>query len=379
MERSGTMKRTKYIKDAKRIVLKLGTKVLLSHHNDIDRGRFDRLVRDIALLRRKGYEFIIVSSGAVGFGMSCLSLDKRPEKIKKVQALAAIGQNLLMKDWSDIFAAHDMTAGQVLLTYAVMQDRNRYLHAKNCLGAMLEYGVIPIVNENDAVSVDEIKFGDNDALSAITALLVDADLLVLFTDTDGVFDKNPQADPTAQRIRFIDKIDDRILGMVNDKANGYSIGGMSSKLTAAKMSQNSGTGVIIANGYTPDLLGILNGDDVGTFFKPNKKKINGKRKWIFFHKKTQGKIIVDNGAKKALITSATSLLPRGILSVEGEFKEGAVVGISDGEGETFARGMTYYSAADITRIKGKKSEQIGAILGRTYYDEVVDRNNMILL
>jgi glutamate 5-kinase len=284
-----------------------------------------------------------------------------------------------MQDWSNIFLSHGMIIGQVLLTYAVMQDRARYLHAKDCLGALLEYDVVPIVNENDAVSVDELKFGDNDALSAITAQLVDADLLILFTDTDGVFNKNPQSDDTARRIRYIEKIDDNILGMIDDKSNGFSVGGMTSKLSAARMSQEAGTGVIIANGFNPDLRGILQGEDIGTFLKPRKTRINGKKKWIFFNKKVKGRILIDNGAEKALRDRSTSLLPSGITAVSGDFKEGDIVGICNQNGDLFARGVTYYSALDIERIRGKKSEQIGAILGRTYYDEVVDRNNLVLL
>lgn len=357
----------------------MGTKVLLSHHNDIDRGRIDRLVTDIAELQKEGYEFIIVSSGAVGFGMSSLKMDTRPEKLKKVQALAAIGQNLLMQDWHAIFKSHDIPIGQVLLTYAVMQDRSRYLHAKDCLGALLCYGAIPIVNENDAVSVDELKFGDNDALSAITALLVDADLLVLFTDTDGVFDKNPHKNPTAKRIQYLDRIDNTILNMIDDKANGFSIGGMTSKLNAAKMSQNAGTGVVIADGFNPNLKGILRADNVGTFVKPKAGRINAKKKWIFFNTKIKGNILVDDGAKTAIQNRPTSLLPSGIVGVEGDFKEGAIVGISDTEGNLIARGVTYYNSQEISLIQGKKTEQIGAILGRTYYDEVIDRNNMVLL
>lgn len=373
------MKREEYIKNVKRIVIKLGTKVLLSHHNDIDRGRITKLVEDIAALKKKGYEIIIVSSGAVGFGMSSLHLDRRPNKLKNVQALAAIGQNLLMQDWSAIFATQGITIGQVLLTYGVLEDRRRYLHAKGCMNALLEYGAVPIVNENDTVSVEEIKFGDNDALSAITALLTDADLLVLFTDTDGLFDSNPKDNANAARLDFINKVDDNIMALVQDKTNSWSLGGMQSKLTAAKRSSESGTAVVIADGFNPRLADILEGKTIGTFIKPQKSKINGKKKWISFNTKIKGTLVVDDGAAKALAGRRKSLLPSGITAVEGEFKEGAVVGIANLNGEIIARGMTYYSSTDVRRILGKKSEQIEKIIGKTYYDEVIDRNNLILV
>lgn len=373
------MKRELYIKNVKRIVLKLGTKVLLSHHNDIDRARITRLVADIAVLKQKGYEFIIVSSGAVGFGMSSLSIERRPKKLKNVQALAAIGQNLLMQDWSAIFAKQNLKIGQVLLTYDVLEDRRRYLHAKDCMSALLEYGAIPIVNENDTVSVEELKFGDNDALSAITALLTDADLLVLFTDTDGLFDSNPKDNADAARLDYIQRVDDSIMALVQDKTNSWSLGGMQSKLTAAKRSSESGTAVVIADGFNPCLAEILAGDTVGTFIKPQKSKINGKKKWISFNTKIKGTLVVDDGAAKALATRQKSLLPSGIVEVTGEFQDGAVVGIANLKGEIIARGITYYSSTEVRSIQGKKSEQIEKIIGKTYYDEVIDRNNLILV
>ncbi len=375
----GEMKRTKYIRQARRIVIKLGTKVLLSQHNAIERGRVGPLVEDIVALRQEGYEFIIVSSGAVGFGMEHVGLSTRPERLKKVQALAAIGQNLLMQDWHLIFSEKQVSIGQILLTYGVLEDRRRYLHAKDCLNALLCFGAIPIVNENDSVAVEELKFGDNDALSAITALLVDADLLVLFTDTDGVYDKNPSTDADAERIRFIEKIDDSLLGSIHDKNNGLSRGGMKSKLEAARRSQSSGTGVIIADGLNPELRRILNGEDVGTFVRPNPSRITAKKKWILFNTKPRGRIVVDEGATRALSQCAKSLLASGILRVEGAFSDGAVVAVCAPSGEIIARGVTYYSSADIERIKGKQTEEIPAIIGRNYYDEVIDRDNLILV
>lgn len=373
------MRRTKYIEKARRIVIKLGTKVLLSQHNAIERGRVGPLVEDIAALKKEGYEFIIVSSGAVGFGMASMGLTKRPERLKKVQALAAIGQNLLMQDWHRIFSEKQVSIGQILLTYGVLEDRRRYLHAKDCLNALLCFGAIPIVNENDSVAVEELKFGDNDALSAITSLLVDADLLVLFTDTDGLYDKNPNTDADAERIRFIERIDDDLLATIHDRNNGLSRGGMRSKLEAAKRSQESGTGVIIADGLNPELRRILNGEDVGTFVRPNPNRITAKKKWIFFNTKPRGRIIVDEGAAKALSQSTRSLLASGIVRVEGEFSDGAVVAVCAPSGEVIGRGVSYYSSADIERIKGKQTEEIPAIIGKSYYDEVIDRDNLILV
>ncbi len=311
--------------------------------------------------------------------MSSLGIEKRPDKLKNVQALAAIGQNLLMQDWSAIFAKQDIKIGQVLLTYGVVEDRRRYLHAKDCMSALLEYGAVPVVNENDTVSVDELKFGDNDALSAMTALLTDADLLVLFTDTDGLFDSNPKDNVNAARLDFINKVDDNVMAKVQDKTNSWSLGGMTSKLRAAKRSSDSGTAVVIADGFDPRLADIVAGKTVGTFIKPQKSRINGKKKWISFNTKIKGTIVVDDGAAKALSEKRKSLLPSGIVSVEGEFKDGAVVGIANLKGELIARGITYYSSTEVRLIQGKKSEQIAEIIGKTYYDEVIDRNNLILV
>jgi glutamate 5-kinase len=374
-----TMDRTKYIRDARRVVLKLGTKVLLSHHNDIDRARIGRLVDDIAAFRQQGYEFIVVSSGAVGFGMSCLGLGARPERLRRIQALAAIGQNLLMQDWSDIFSKQDIRVGQMLLTYGVFEDRKRYLHAKDCISALLEYGAVPIVNENDSISVDELKFGDNDALSSITALLADADLQILFTDTDGVFDANPKESSSAAKLDTIKRLDDAFIDAIQDRDNGLSIGGMRSKLRAAKLSATSGTAVVIADGLDPDLGGILSGKPVGTFIAPRMVKINARKKWIFFNAKIKGRIVVDDGAASALLERPRSLLPSGIVDVEGVFPDGCVVGICKEDGELIARGVTYYSSDDIKKIMGRQTDDIRTILGRQYYDEVVDRNNLVLI
>ncbi len=374
------MKRENYIKNIKRIVIKLGTKVLLSHHNDIDRGRIEKLVADIANLKQEGYEVIIVSSGAVGFGMSNLNLEKRPDKVPTIQALAAIGQNLLMADWSAVFTPKNIRIAQVLITYDVLEDRRRYLHAKDCFQALLEFGAVPIVNENDTMAVDELKFGDNDALSAITALITDADLLVLFTDTDGLFDSNPKDNADAERLKFIPKVDDEILAMVRDKTNAWSLGGMKSKLLAAKRSAEAGTAVVIADGLNPCLSDIVSGRDVGTFIKPQKSKTRAKKKWITFTTKTKGRLIVDDGAAHAVASQRRSLLPSGIVNVEGEFKEGAIVGVSDLSGRIIARGVTYYSSTEIRSIQGKKSEQITSIIGKeAYYDEVIDRDNLVLV
>ncbi len=372
------MDRSKYIASAKRIVLKLGTKVLLSHHNDIDRTRIGRLVDDIAALKTEGYEFIIVSSGAVGFGMNSLGLGVRPDRLKRIQALASIGQNLLMQDWSDIFAQRGIPVGQVLLTYGVFEDRRRYLHAKGCLQALLEYGAVPIVNENDTISVDELKFGDNDALSSITALLADADLQILFTDTDGVFDANPAEVAGATKLDYIRRLDDEFIDAIHDRNNGLSIGGMRSKLQAARLSSSSGTAVVIADGFRPDLRRIIAGEPVGTFIEPKRVKISAKKKWIFFNTKIKGQVRVDRGAETALRERPLSLLPSGITAVEGEFPEGCIIGICTLDGELFARGVTYYSSADLRRIRGRQTEEIREILGRHYYDEVVDRNNMVI-
>ncbi len=368
-----------YLTKARKIVLKLGTKVLLSHHQDINTERIDRLVDDIVSFKARGYKFYIVTSGAVGLGMNQLGVETRPTDLKKIQALASIGQCLLMDKWNDTFQNKGLHVGQILLTHDIFQDRNRFLHARDCLGAMTEYGTVPVINENDSVAVDELKFGDNDMLSALTASLVDADLLVLYTDTDGVFTKNPKKYPDAVRMRLIEEVDDDVFKMIEDKQNPFSLGGMTSKLKAARLAAEGGTGVVITDGMYPRLKSLLEGEDIGTFIKPNFKYRKEKKKWIFFNQQIKGKIVIDAGAENALVNHLCSLLPGGIVRTEGDFDEGAIVGIFNPDDVMIGKGVTHYSSEDIERIKGQRTDDIRKEIDKRFYEEVIHRDNMIIL
>lgn len=371
--------RNKYILRSRKIVLKLGTKVLLTHYQDINRERIISLVEDMAHFRNKGYQFTIVTSGAVGFGMKQLNLDQRPTALNRIQALASVGQSLLMEKWTRLFNQFDINVGQILLTYDIIENRQRFLHARNCLKTLLEYNTIPIVNENDSVAVEELKFGDNDILSALTANLMEADLLILFTDTDGVFEKNPHKHADAKIISFIEKIDDDIFNLIDDKQDPFSVGGMRSKLRAAQVSAQCGTGVIITSGQNPRLKEIIEGRKIGTFIKPEKAIVKKRKEWIFFNQKIRGKIIVDKGAEDALVNHLKSLLPGGVLKTEEQFDKGNIVGIFNTENELIAKGITKYSSAEIEKIKQQRSDRIQSILGKETGSEIVHRDDMIIL
>ena len=371
--------RKQYIQKSKKIVLKLGTKVLLSHYLNIENGQLSSLVDDIAEYQQKGYQFAIVTSGAVGFGMNVMGIEQRPSDLKKIQALASIGQGILMQKWHDQFAQKGLHIGQILLTYDIIENRNRFLHARDCLLSLINYGAIPIINENDSVAIDELKFGDNDTLSALTSSLMDADLLVLFTDTDGLFTKNPHHCDDAERISYLDKIDEATFGLIEDRQNDLSLGGMTSKLFAAQRSTQGGAGVVITNGFHPDLRGILEGEDIGTYIKPDMKFQKKRKRWIFFNHKIKGKVIVDDGAENALVHHAKSLLPGGVIGTEGEFQEGAIVGIYNDELEMIGKGITYYSSQDIEKIKGQRTDDINKAEVNRFYNEIIHRDNMIVM
>jgi len=368
------------IRRAKRIVLKLGTKVLLSHYQSGGKNQeILKLIDDIAAYRKKGYEFAIITSGAVGFGMDMLGIKARPNDLKKKQALASIGQTLLMQKWNELFASRGLSTGQILVTYDIIENRKRFLHTRDCLLSLFRYGAIPIINENDSVSVDELKFGDNDTLSALISSLIDADLLILYTDTDGLFTKNPHKNDDAERIGYLDKIDDKTFELIEDKINAFSLGGMTSKLQAALQSTQGGANVVITNGFTPNLKAILAGEDIGTYIKADQKFQSKRKRWISFNHRVKGKIYVDAGAEIALVTRNKSLLPGGVIRAEGAFQEGSIVGIYNEAHQMIAKGISYYNSWDVERIKGLRTGNINKSDVKRYYDEIVHRDNMIIV
>ncbi len=366
-----------------RIVAKVGTNLLTSGANHLDLPLMANLAEQVALLHRQGREIIIVSSGAIAAGREKLKGVPESKNTPFKQILASVGQGHLIHTYEQLFSQHDITIAQALLTKVDMSERSGYLNARNTLLALIELGVICIVNENDVVATDEIgqlKFGDNDNLSAMVANLVDADLLVLLTDTGGLYTADPHYNPEAQLIRRVDEIDAEIENLARDTTNRYGTGGMITKIEAAKLAISSGVSVIIANGREPDVLvRISRGEEIGTLFLPRQSKMESKKRWMLSGLASKGKIVVDKGAMLALKEQNKSLLPAGVLSAEGDFQRGDIVDIFDKRGKHVACGISNYDSSDILVIEGAHSDKILALLGHEYGDEVIHRNNMVVL
>ncbi len=366
---------------AKRIVIKVGTSTLTDDNHRLAPDKVEKLASEIVELRRRGKEVILVSSGAIGAGIGKLNLKQRPRDIKLLQATAAVGQSILMSTYDRYFSAYGQTIAQLLLTHADFLSRQRYLNLRNTLLTLLKSGVIPIVNENDTTAVDEIKVGDNDNLSALVASNLEADLLIILTDTDGLFTRDPRRSKRAELIPVVRDITPEIERIADRGEKTSSVGGMKTKIEAAKLAMNAGIPVIIANGAEENiLLRIVEGEPVGTRFLPRKSdRMNDREHWIRFISPPRGRIKVDEGAKAALVAKGGSLLPSGIIEVEGTFMPGDIVSITDSRGIEFARGITNYSSVEIEKIKGLQTGDIERVLGHKEYDEVVYRGNLYLI
>ncbi len=366
-----------------RIVAKFGTSLLTSGTDQLDLQVMSGLAEQVAQLHQQGKEIIIVSSGAIAAGRE--KLRKVPERKNTPfkQVLASVGQGYLVHTYEQLFSQHGITIAQALLTKEDLSDRSGYLNARNTLLALIELGAICIVNENDVVSVDEIeqlRFGDNDNLSAMVANLVDADLLVLLTDIGGLYTADPRLHPEAQLIRRVDKIDSEIERLARNTVNRQGTGGMVTKIEAAKLATSSGVNVIIANGREPDiLLRIDRGEELATWFPAQVNKMESRKRWMLSGLASKGKITVDEGAAVALTRQNKSLLPAGIVEVEGKFQRGDIVDVFDKQGKHLACGISNYGSNDILAIKGAHSDKIPALLGYEYGDEVIHRNNMVVL
>ena len=366
---------------AKRIVIKVGTSTLTDDNHRLASAKVEKLAREIVELKRRGKEVILVSSGAIGAGIGKLNLKQRPRDIKLLQATAAVGQSILMSTYDRYFSAYGQTIAQLLLTHADFRSRQRYLNLRNTLLTLLKSGVIPIINENDTTAVDEIKVGDNDNLSALVASNLEADLLIILTDTDGLFTRDPRRSKRAELIPVVRDITPEIERIAHRGEKTSSAGGMRTKIEAARLAMNAGIPVIIANGAKENiLLRIVEGEPVGTRFLPRKTdRMNDREHWIRFISPPRGRIKVDAGAKAALVAKGGSLLPSGIIGVEGTFMPGDTVSIADSRGVEFARGITNYSSVEIEKIKGLHTGDIEHVLGHKEYDEVVYRGNLYLM
>jgi glutamate 5-kinase len=361
-----------------RVVIKIGSGVL-SDAQGIEPAQIAVIADQIAQLRQGGYEVIIVSSGAVAAGKGSLGIAGRPATIPLKQAAAAIGQTLLMRTWGEAFHHHGLTVAQVLLTRDDLANRRRYLNSRNTLMTLLDHQIIPIINENDTVVIDEIRFGDNDNLSALVTNLVEANLLVILSDVSGLYDRDPRSDATAELIPCVERINDEIIAMAGSSGTDLGTGGMATKIKAAKRASLSGIGTAIINGRVPDsLLAFFAGEEIGTLFLPARDRLTAKKHWIAFSKKTRGKLIVDEGARCAMVERGKSLLPSGIIGEEGGFDRGDAVRLCAADGSEIATGVINYALTELLRIMGHKSSDIETILGYKYADEVVHRDNLVL-
>ncbi len=370
-------------------VVKIGSAVLMSADGGTDRGAFCRLIEGLANLYSAGVRVVLVTSGAVAVGRLKMALDKRPSgerNIPKLQALAALGQARLMNLYESELAHYGIDAAQVLLTRDDFNHRQRYLNARRALGAIHDFGAIPIINENDSVGIDEIRFGDNDQLAAMVAAMIAADRLVLLSDIDGLYTGDPRRDPSAKRlprVRANDPSLDAMVGGTLDPTGGFGTGGMRTKLTAARIAARAGIETIIAPGKEADVLGRLMVEDlnVGTLFTPDPgaDRIAARKAWIGMGVAPKGKLWCDAGAVNAVQSRGTSLLPSGVQRVEGDFADGDAVELIDPEGNAFARGLAIYNSNALTKIAGSSSSDIVNILGYHILDAVVHRDDLVLL
>jgi len=364
----------------RRLVLKLGTSVLTAGSPQLNRPRMLDLVRQCAQLHAAGVEVVVVSSAAITAGRERLGGRPLPQAIPARQMLAAVGQSRLMAHYEQFFDIYGIVVGQVLLTRSDLDHRPRYLNARDTLQALLAGGIVPIINENDAVSTDEIKLGDNDNLSALVANLVEADLLLLLTDQPGLFTADPRTDPPAQLIPEVERIDDQVRALAGGSRSGLGTGGMSTKLAAADLARRGGAEVIIAAGSMDDVvLRVAQGERVGTRFRPLANRLESRKRWLLGGPAPAGRIVVDDGATEALARQGRSLLPVGVVRVEGQFQRGDTVRICNGEGQEIARGLSRYGAASLEKIRGRRSEEIAAILGYENSPEVVHRDDLVVL
>ena len=370
-----------YERKIKRIVVKVGTSTLTHESGLINIERMEQLVRSLADLSNKGYEVVLVSSGAVGAGVGKLGRKHKPKTLPEKQAVAAIGQVTLMHLYQKLFAEYSKVVGQVLLTRDDLASRKRNWNAKNTLIALLQAGAIPIINENDTVVVDEIKFGDNDRLAAMVSSLIDGDILIILSDIDGLYTANPRSDKEAVFIDKVEKITKEIEGYAGSEGSMLGTGGMQTKIEAAKIGTAAGVFVVIGNGTRHNfLLDVVRGDFTGTIFMPHNKKIHTKKKWLLLSSKAKGKIVVDKGAEEALLKKGKSLLPIGIVKVEGNFEADMVISINNIDGKEIGRGICYYNSENINKIKGLKTREIQKVLGEAFeYDTVIHRDNMSVI
>lgn len=369
--------------EVKTLVVKIGT-TLLGSDTGFEGSVLEQLVKELSALKReRGLNLLLVSSGAIGCGMNALDMNERPRLLPLKQATAAVGQAKLMHYYETLFSTYGngLRTAQVLITGSELDNRTTYLNIRNTVRALFQMEVVvPIVNENDSVATEELAFGDNDTLAARVAAKIDADLLVLLSDIDGLYDKNPRRFSDAQLIPHVAKMTPEIAALAEGTSSETSIGGMKTKLAAAHIACNSGLPMVIADGRRPGVIhDVLDGEGPMTWFGAAESVLSHRKRWIAFGRAARGSIVVDDGACNALLNQGKSLLAAGILRVTGKFEAGAAVQVMDRQGEPLGRGLVNYSSDQIAQIQGRKSQEIASILGRKDFDEVIHRNNLVLI
>ena len=367
------------LKSARRWVVKIGSALLTADGKGLDQQAMAAWVKQMVSLQQQGIELVLVSSGAVAEGMVRMGLSRRPNAVHELQACAAIGQMGLVQAYESYFREHGVKTAQILLTHDDLSDRKRYLNARNTLRTLLDWKVLAVINENDTVATDEIRFGDNDTLAALVANLVEADALVILTDQEGMFDRDPRNDPTAQLLPEVQAMDERLLAM----AGGGGLlgrGGMITKVRAARLAARSGCATIIASGRGDNILVRLSRAEVlGTLLLPEQDRLAARKQWLAGHLQMAGKLVIDAGASRALRQGGRSLLPVGVKSVEGSFSRGEVVACVDEQGVQVAVGLVNYPADEARKIAGQASEKIESLLGYVDDAELVHRDNMVVV
>lgn len=365
---------------SKRVVVKVGTSSLTDSKSRLDSRKVGKLVSELMSLRSLGKEVVLVSSGAIGAAVGYLNLDCRPRDMPKLQALAAIGQNILMREYEKYFSKHKQTIAQVLLTREDFFNRKRYLNARNTFSTLLKLDTVPIVNENDTIAVEEIGFGDNDSLSALVASSIDADLLIVLSDVKGLYTRDPRRN---KKTEFISQVTDITSDLEKLAGSGSSKGrgGMATKLQAARIMCNSGIPMVLVDGSEKDVLKrVVTGEEMGTIFLHKARcELTDRELWIMYASSVKGSIVVDEGARKALVERGSSLLPSGVKKVKGVFDSGDTVAIVDSRGSEFARAVVNYSSAEVEKLRGRQSNEIEKVLGRSGCQEIIYRSNMVLL
>lgn len=365
----------------KSLIIKIGSSSLCDEKGNINKEKILNLIQQIAYIKRKGIKITLVSSGAINAGVHAMNLTTRPKTIPQKQALAAIGQACLMQIYEDLFSLFDLKCGQILLNHDDFDDRKRLMNFNHAMQSLMDYDVIPIINENDTLAVDEIKVGDNDTLASLIVPAVAGDMLVLVSDIDGLYDDNPHINKDAKLIKNVSGVTKEIESMAKDASSKVGTGGMITKIKAAKVCNDFGCDMVIVNGSQANvLIDLIEGKEVGTYFNGNiGRKLTSRQHWIMYRSMPKGNIVVDNGAKLALIKNHTSLLPKGIVDIQGNFLISQIVDVNDLEGNLLARGMVNYSSDEIKLIKGLNTSEIENVLHYKDYDEIIHANNLVLV